>query len=132
MIYITNPIFATAWEVTPAKNGKYIDLQITTSEKISEDDYINSNWFPRAVGKAVNTLKELKRADRFTITKAKFTNTRIKTEDGKKSFFRFIIFEAEIEGSKRESDNTPAKDTGKKDKPKEEPATTAAEDDCPW
>ena len=120
------------WKVTPSENGKYVDLQITTSEKDSNGDYVNSSWFPRVIGKAVNTLKGLKREDRIIITKSKFTNERRDTDDGKKSFFRFLILEAEIEGSERASGNTPATDTNKKNKLKEESAPAAAEDACPW
>ncbi len=131
MIFNDNKIYAKVWKVTPSENGKYVDLQITTSEKNSDGDYINSSWFPRVIGKAVNTLKGLKREDRIIITKSKFTNERRDTDDGKKSFFRFLILEAEIEGSERDSSNTPAANK-KQDKPKEEPTTAAAEDDCPW
>ncbi len=132
MIFNDNKIYAKVWKVTPSENGKYVDLQITTSEKNSDGDYVNSSWFPRVIGKAVNTLKGLKREDRIIITKSKFTNERRDTDDGKKSFFRFLILEAEIEGSERDSSNTPAANPKKQDKPKEEPTTAAAEDDCPW
>ena len=91
MIFNDNKIYAKVWKVTPSENGKYVDLQITTSEKDSNGDYVNSSWFPRVIGKAVNTLKGLKREDRIIITKSKFTNERRDTDDGKKSFFRFLI-----------------------------------------
>lgn len=131
MIFNNNKIYAKVWKVTPAENGKYIDLQISTSEK-NAGEYINSSWFPRAIGKAVNTLKGLKREDRITITKSKFTNERRNTEEGIKSFFRFLILEAEIEGNNgNENGNTPAKDEKKKETPKKE-SNTAAEDACPW
>ena len=107
MIFNENKIYAKVWKVTPSENGKYVDLQITTSEKDNDGNYVNSSWFPRVIGKAVNTLKGLKREDRIIILKSKFTNER------------------------RASGNTPAADTNKKNKPKEEP-TPAAEDDCPW
>lgn len=132
MIYITNPIFATAWKITPSENGKYIDLQITTSEKDNDGNYINSNWFPRAIGHAVNTLKRLKRADRFTITKAKITNERRDTDDGKKSFFRFIILEATIDGEENSGGNTPAAEVKNENTLKEDFASSVAEDTCPW
>ena len=132
MIFNDNKIYAKVWKVTPSENGKYVDLQITTSEKDSNGDYVNSSWFPRVIGKAVNTLKGLKREDRIIITKSKFTNERRDTDDSKKSFIRFLILEAEIEGSERASGNTPATDTNKKNKPKEESAPAAAEDACPW
>lgn len=132
MIFNDNKIYAKVWKVTPSENGKYVDLQITTSEKDANDNYINSSWFPRVIGKAVNTLKGLKNGDRIIITKSKFTNERRDTEEGKRSFFRFLILEAEIEGSERAGGNTPATDSKKKEKPKEEPAAAAAEEACPW
>ena len=95
MIFNENKIYAKVWKVTPSENGKYVDLQITTSEKDSDGNYVNSSWFPRVIGKAVNTLKGLKREDRIIITKSKFTNERKDTENGKKSFFRFLILEAD-------------------------------------
>ena len=61
MIFNDNKIYAKVWKVTPSENGKYIDLQITTSEKDNDGNYVNSSWFPRVIGKAVNTLKGLKR-----------------------------------------------------------------------
>ena len=132
MIFNDNKIYAKVWKVTPSENGKYVDLQITTSEKDNDGNYVNSSWFPRVIGKAVNTLKGLKREDRIIITKSKFTNERRDTDDGKKSFFRFLILEAEIEGSERSGGNTPATETNKKNTRKEEPAPAAAVDACPW
>lgn len=131
MIFNDNKIYAKVWKVTPSENGKYIDLQITTSEKDSEGNYVNSSWFPRVIGKAVNTLKDLKREDRIVITKSKFTNERRNTDDGIKSIFRFLILEAEIDGNQKASGNTPAQDV-KTDKPNDTPTTTSAEDSCPW
>lgn len=133
MIYNENKIFAKVWKVTPSENGKYIDLQITTSEKDSDNNYINSSWFPRCIGKAVNTLKGLKREDRIIITKSKFTNERKDMDDGsKRSFFRFLILEAEIEGGSNEN-NTPT-ENNKTKSTKSQPAETKpeAEEDCPW
>lgn len=132
MIFNENKIYAKVWKITPSENGKYVDLQISTSEKDNNGNYVNSAWFPRAIGKAVNTLKNLKCEDRIIITKSKFTNERRDTDDGKKSFFRFLILEAEIEGSERASGNNPTSDINKKNKPKEEPAPISAEDECPW
>ena len=132
MILIQTPIYAKIWKATPAENGKYIDLQATTSEKLGDGSYANSSWFPRAIGKAVNTLKGVKREDRIVITKAKITNERKEGDEGKKSFFRFIILEAEIEGDERTSGSTSAPEVKKTVKPKEEVASTPAEDECPW
>ena len=47
MIFNDNKIYAKVWKVTPSENGKYVDLQITTSEKDNDGNYVNSSWFPR-------------------------------------------------------------------------------------
>jgi len=115
MIINKSKIFARVWKVTPSENGKYIDLQISTSEKDADGNFINSGWFARAIGHAVNSLKNVKEGDRIEITSSKFTNERKELEDGtKKSFFRFIIFEAKIQGDG--NDAAPAPD--KKEAPK--------------
>ena len=43
MIFNDNKIYAKVWKVTPSENGKYIDLQITTSEKDNDGNYVNSS-----------------------------------------------------------------------------------------
>lgn len=137
MIFCENKIFAKVWKSTVSDNGKYIDLQISTSEKDDEGNYKNSNWFPRAIGHAANTLKNAKREDRITITRCKFSNESYEDKDGnKKSSFRFLILEAEIDngdGSKQSS-NDEQKETKKASKgsKKEEPKKEAEENDCPW
>jgi len=99
MILNKTKIYAKVWKVTHAENGKYIDLQVSTSEKNEDESYTNSGWFPRAIGHAANSLKNVKEGDKIEITSSKFTNEYKKLDDGtKKSFFRFIIFEAKIQG----------------------------------
>lgn len=127
MIYCTNQIFGKVWKVKPADNGKYIDLQMTTSEKDADGNYKNSGWFPRAIGHAANSLKSVKDNDRIVITKAKFTNERYEDANGnKKSAFRFLILEASI--VENEDSNKPAAET-KKTPEKAEPEQV---DECPW
>ena len=97
MIYNSGKIYATAWKSTPSENGKYIDIQISTSEKNPEGEYVNSSWFARAIGHAANSLKALKERDRICITKSKFTTERYTDKDGNpRSSFKFLIREAEI------------------------------------
>lgn len=130
MIYNENKIFAKVWSVTPAENGKYIDLQVTTSEKDADGNYKNSGWFPRAIGHAANSLKGVKKEDRIVITKSKFTNERYKDQNGEtKSRFRFLILEASIDGS---TSAPAAESTAPTKKKPAEPAATQAQDDCPW
>lgn len=133
MIYNENKIYAKVWKVSPSENGKYIDLQITTSEKDTEGNYINSSWFPRCIGKSVNTLKGVKREDKIIILKSKFTNERKSFEDGSfKSFFRFLILEAEIENvnTKDGIDNT--KEAKKEQNDFDAAAEQGNEENDPW
>jgi hypothetical protein len=86
-------VYAKVWSVT--KTEKYIDLRVTTSEKDKEGNYVNSTWFPRLVGKAFNSLKDIKVGDAIILTKCKLSNESKEDEEGnKKSFFRFVVFEA--------------------------------------
>ena len=97
MIYNSGKIYATVWKSTPSENGKYIDLQVSTSEKNQNDEYVNSSWFPRAIGHAANSLKDVKEKDRICITKSKFSNEKYTDKDGnKRSSFKFLILEAEL------------------------------------
>lgn len=141
MIFAEGKVYAKVWKVTPSENKKYIDLQITTSEKDSDDNYINSSWFPRCIGKAVNTLKNVKRGDKIIMTRFKFTNERKEQDDGSyKSFFRFLILDAEIDGVNNDEENqetsTPssakAKGKAKNTKKPEEQPSEESESDCPW
>lgn len=137
MIFLEGKVYAKVWNVTPSQNGKYIDLQITTSEKNEDGEYLNSSWFPRCIGRAVNTLKNVKRGDKIIIKRLKFTNERVKQEDDTyKSYFKFLVLDAEIDGNGNNGENsTPssAKSGGSKGtKPVEEKANTTGETDCPW
>lgn len=100
MVFVTNKIFAKVWKID--KKEKYADLRISTSEKTEKDgktEYLNSNWFARAIGKAFNQLKDINEGDRVVITKAKLTNEPYEKDGVKKSAFKFVILEFEIEGS---------------------------------
>ena len=140
MIFNKNEIYGKVWEATLSENGKYIDLQMTTSEKDDEGNYKNSSWFPRAIGHAANSLKNVKKGDRITITKSKFTNEKYEDENGKKrSFFRFLILEASIsngkegDGEEQSVNSTAATKTEAKTPSKEETKVSEApDDDCPW
>ena len=126
MIFVKDKIYAKVWKVE--EHEKYIDLQITTSEKDADGNYVNSSWFPRAIGHAFNTLKgNLKEGDRLIITKSKLSNERYTAQDGKlKSSFRFVIFEADIE----EQNNTDQTKT--KPAPPAVSEPTGGDDSCPW
>ena len=132
MIYNANKIFGTVWKVDIAENGKYMDLQMTTSEKGTDGNYINSSWFPRAIGHALNSLKGLKRGDRIVITKSKFTNERYSDKSGNpKSHFKFLILEASIENGNAYTESA----ANSASKPDDVPVSVAeqeTDDTCPW
>lgn len=134
MIINKSTIYAKVWKVTPSESGKFIDLQISTSEKDENDNYINSGWFPRVIGHAVNSLKNVQEGDRIEITSSKFTNERKEQEDGtKKSFFRFIIFEAKIVGDGNNNEKPAEAPAAKpKSKPAAKPAKPANEEEDPF
>lgn len=95
MIFVKDKIYAKVWKVE--KFDKYIDLQVTTSEKDKDGNYINSGWYPRLIGHAFNSLKDtIKEGETIIFTKCKLSNERYVDNDGnKKSRFRFLVFEAE-------------------------------------
>lgn len=132
MIFNSNEIYATVWDATLSESKKYLDLRLSTSEKDADGNWKNSNWFARAIGHAVNSLKDVKREDRITITKSKFTNETYEDGDGnKRSYFKFVIIEASINSK----DDKPAGQASKKtNKPKEEPTqnNTAESESDPW
>ena len=105
MILVTgNKIYSKIWKID--KKEKYADLRISTSEKIEKDgntEYVNSNWFARAVGKAFNQLKDFKEGDSAVITKAKLSNETYEKDGQKRSALKFVIME--FEGA---SDSMPA------------------------
>lgn len=97
MVFVRNDkIFAKVWKIE--KKEKYAELRISTSEKVDKDgntEYINSNWFARAVGKAFNQLKDINEGDRVTITKAKLSNEPYEKDGQKRSAFKFVVLEFE-------------------------------------
>lgn len=122
MIFCNDKIYAKVWKSTP--NEKYLDLQITTSEKDKEGKYINSSWFPRAIGHAMNSLKNVQRGDKIIITRCKLSNEMYVDKSGnKKNAFRMLILEAEVDGSAHETAKPQAE---------EKTETTSASEDCPW
>lgn len=108
MVFVRNDkIFAKVWKIE--KKDKYAELRISTSEKVEKDgntEYINSNWFARAVGKAFNQLKNIEEGDRVTITKAKLSNELYEKDGQKKSAFKFVVLEFEGKEDTKAPDNT--------------------------
>lgn len=129
MIFIHDKIYAKVWKVD--KKEKYIDLQVTTSEKDSEGNYINSGWFPRLIGHAFNSLKDtIKEGDVIIITKCKISNERYEDSEGKtKSRLKFVILEATIGEQGKASEN---KDTASAPAAQASDKATENKDACPW
>ena len=128
MIYSTNTVYGKVWKIV-GRSDKYMDIQMSTSEKDRDGNYINSSWFPRIIGHAFNELKDtLKEGDRIAITKCKLSNERFRDKDGNyRSAFKFLILEAETEDGQRNA--RPAKPAEREvEQPKAEPET----DECPW
>ena len=113
MVLITgNKIYSKIWKIDMKE--KYADLRISTSEKIEKDgntDYINSNWFARAVGKAFNQLKDINEGDRVVITKAKLSNEQYEKDGEKKSAFKFVVLEFESKEDTKALENESADDS---------------------
>lgn len=127
MIFCNNDVYAKVWKIQK-KTDKYIDLQISTSEKDKDGNYVNSSWFPRCIGHAFNSLKDtLKEGDRITIKKCKLSNEKYTAQDGTiKSGFRFIILEADVDAPRSAEQNN-------KTATQPEPEVKVAEEDaCPW
>lgn len=128
MIFINDgKCYAKVWKIT--KSEKYLDLQISTSEKNRDGEWVNSRWFPRCVGHAFNKLKDtLQEGDTIIISKAKMSNASHEAKDGTRKFkFEFVILEAnkpEAEGSEAYLES-PA--------PQQTASTETTEDgSCPW
>lgn len=128
MIFIHDKIYAKVWNVE--KSEKYIDLQVTTSEKDKDGNYINSGWFPRLIGHAFNALKDtIKEGDVLVITKCKITNERYKDGEGnKKSRFKFVVLEAAIDEPKEVAESKEAATAPTT----QEQVTGTSKDTCPW
>lgn len=140
MIQITKDprILAKVWNVKPSTSGKYIDVRITTSERGSSGEYIDSTWFPRLIGDAMNNLKDVKAGDWIIITKAKITNHSYKDKNGTfRNVFNFVVFEAEKAEGRVFSSGHSSNDERRKqqEQPEADPLDTRYEDpddDQPW
>lgn len=134
MIYCKEKNYAKVWKISK-KTDKYMDLQISTSEKDKDGNYLNSSWFPRVIGHAYQSLKDtLNEGDRIIITGCKFTNEKYTAQDGTiKSAFRLLILDAEkADDSNKASGGEHPETAETKSQP-----TTAREAakqpvDCPW
>lgn len=115
--------YAKVWKID--RKEKYTDVRISTSEKLEDGTYKNSNWFARAIGHAHNSFASVGEGDRIIITKCRFSNETYTAEDGtKKSSFKFVILEC-----KKETDReTPQEQTSAPTTQQ----TSNTSDDIPW
>ena len=126
MIFINTQFFGKVWNVTKPEGKNYLELRISTREKKQDETVAYSSWFPRVIGHAYNSLKDIKEGDRITVTKAKITNEPYTDAEGKtKSAFKFVILEEKIDDSEptTNSTTTPSEDAT---------PNNTSDDSCPW
>lgn len=139
MIYAKNAeVYATVWKINHPENGKYIDVQITTSEKNKNGEYENSSWMARVIGHALNSLKGIKERDRIKITSFKMSN--IYDKEKNRSFLKMLIFEAKFADNKMNNNNdtsnantsSETNASEKKAPAKPETQNKDSKEDLPW
>lgn len=120
MIFNSSTVYAKVWKVE--KSEKYIDLTISTSEKDQDENVKYSRWFPRCIGHAFQSLKDVAEGDRIVITKSKFTNECYEDKEGnKRNYFKFLIMEAEKQNDgEKSAENKPSTESENKAPAKEE------------
>jgi hypothetical protein len=91
-MFFIKDTYAKVWKIDSKE--KYADVQISTSEKKKDtNEYINSSWNARFVGKAFNQLKNVSENDRVKITTGKVSNEIYKKDGKSKTFLRVTVFE---------------------------------------
>ena len=73
------------------KEEKYVDANLSTSEKIADDKWKNSQWNARFIGNAFAKAQELSDKDRIALTSFKIEN--IYDKEKKQSYTNVIIFD---------------------------------------
>ena len=97
MINIKEGQWATVFRAED--KGKYVQATISTARKDKRtDEYINSNWFCRFVGKALDQARGLSDKDRIEIKNAAIEN--IYDKEKKRSYLNVVIFEFEMQQPK--------------------------------
>lgn len=137
MIYAKNAeVYATVWKINHPESGKYIDVQITTSEKNKNGEYENSSWIARVIGHALNSLKGIKERDRIKITSFKMSN--IYDKEKNRSFLKMLILEATFADKKttnsasNSNKTSEANASAKKTPAKPETQNNGGEESLPW
>lgn len=141
MFWVQNR-YARVWKIFRPKNAeaKYYDLRVSTSEKKSDDEWENSDWNARAIGKAYNQIKkgDIDERSDYSI-RGKITNVRWRDdEDEYHDNYRLVIMEFGNAGSDIENnDAKPAKKSDAKKPAEKKTASKPAknedeEEDAPW
>jgi len=94
MFWVTNK-YAKVWKIFGV-DGKYADMNISTSEKKQDGTYANSSWPARAIGHALQQVKtgKIKEGNTYAITQAKVSNESYKDKDGNwKNNLRLLVME---------------------------------------
>ena len=130
MFFYKGTTYAKVWKVDTKE--KYMELKISTSETDKDGTTKYSNWWPRVIGHAFNSLKEdnVKEGDRIVITTAKFENTQYKDAGGnlKQGAPRLIIIDAKVvKDGQAPNQGSPANTAAK---PVND--SRAEADACPW
>ncbi|HYE12220.1 MAG TPA: hypothetical protein VEF53_18780 [Patescibacteria group bacterium] len=98
MINIKEGQKATVFSVED--KGTYIKAKLSTSRKDKQkDEWVNSSWFTRFVGKAKDMAKGLQDKDKITLVNAAIEN--VYDKDKKQSFLSLVVFKFECEGGSK-------------------------------
>jgi co-chaperonin GroES (HSP10) len=92
--------YATVWSIEQNDKG-FVKGRITTSEKDSDGNFINSTWFPTFAKNLSEKALTLKSGDRILMDKFALKNPSVKKEDGKyvNYFNAYIYHFSTIEGN---------------------------------
>ncbi len=143
MILCTHdPVWATYWR-TISTSDKYTDINISTSEKDMDGNYINSSWLVRCIGHAHNKIKNIKDGTHIRLMKYKLSNESYVTAEGeRKRFFRFLLMDFDVneDGNssrggaqqRQQSQNRPARNTSKPAHETPKPAAVEEDEDDDW
>lgn len=133
MIRGTTKTRAKVWKVTPTE--KYIDITLSTSAKGVDGNYINSRWYARAIGHAMNALKDIKVGDVITVKEFQISNVSKKLDDGEwKTYLDVVLTDADV-GFANGNVSTAAATQPQKPAATAKPATVATAvsgDEIPW
>lgn len=73
------------------KEEKYVDVNLSTSEKQQDGEWKNSQWNTRFVGKACEKAKELSDKDRIALLSFKMENVYVKEKNA--SYTNVIVYD---------------------------------------